>query len=64
MARRKPIEAPEAVQKLLDQYEGNHVRAIEDLIAHVEHLEREITFASLAMSYGFSRGWKPDVGAR
>ena len=43
-------------------YHGGDVRAtIAALIADREFLAKELSFASIAMSYGFARGWQPSA---
>jgi hypothetical protein len=52
------------VDKVLAVYAGDHRAAIEALLADRAYLERELAFASLAMSFGFARGWRPAAGER
>jgi hypothetical protein len=49
---------------VLAVYAGDHRAAIEALLADRAYLERELAFASLAMSFGFARGWRPAAGER
>lgn len=49
-------------ESVLALFDGDAKAAIEALIADRAFLVRELDYASLAMSFGFSRGWKPKVG--
>jgi hypothetical protein len=52
------------VELVLAYHNGDARAAIEALLKDRDFLIREIEYASLAMSLGFSRGWKPTVFAQ
>ncbi len=47
------------VEQVLAYYGGDVRAAIEGLLKDRDFLVKEIEYASLAMSLGFVRGWKP-----
>lgn len=47
------------VEAVLARFNGDARAALTAAIEDVTFLRREIEFARLAMSYGFSRGWRP-----
>jgi hypothetical protein len=49
------------IDEALAYHQGDVRATIAALLAEREFLLREIEYASLAMSYGFARGWKPGV---
>lgn len=49
------------IDLVLDYYNGDVRAAIEALLKDRDFLAKEIEYASLAMSFGFARGWKPTV---
>ncbi|MFC0245853.1 hypothetical protein ACFOLL_12450 [Falsochrobactrum ovis] len=49
------------VEQVLAYYNGDVRAAIEGLLKDRDFLVKEIEYASIAMSLGFSRGWKPTV---
>ena len=60
----EPVKAPDGeampgVDDILAEYRGDARAAIAALAEDVAHLERELLFASLAMGFGFARGWRP-----
>ncbi len=57
-------EATPNVDEILAEYRGDARAAIVALAADVAHLERELSFASLAMGFGFARGWRPSRSRR
>lgn len=65
----EPVKAParEAVSDvdvILAKFRGDARAAIASMAADVAHLERELSFASLAMGFGFARGWRPSRSRR
>lgn len=48
-----------SVDAVLRRFDGDAVAALAAALEDVTFLRREIEYARLAMSYGFSRGWKP-----
>lgn len=52
-------EDPMTVDIVLQRFNGDARAALTAAIEDVTFLRREIEFARLAMSYGFSRGWRP-----
>ncbi len=57
-------EAVAEVDEILVEFRGDARAAIAALAADVAHLERELSFASLAMGFGFARGWRPSRSRR
>ena len=51
------------IDEALAYHQGDVRATIAALLAEREFLLREIEYASLAMSYGFARGWKPGTGS-
>jgi hypothetical protein len=49
------------VETVLARFNGDAHAALECALSDIAHLERDLSFASLAMSYGFARGWRPSV---
>ena len=49
------------VDSVLAYYGGDVRAAIEGMLKDRDFLVKEIEYASIAMSLGFSRGWKPTV---
>ena len=52
------------VDLVLSYHQGDVRAAIEALLKDRDFLVKEIEYASLAMSFGFARGWKPTVFKR
>ncbi len=52
------------IEMVLAYYGGDVRAAIEGLLKDRDFLVKEIEYASLAMSFGFARGWKPTVFRR
>lgn len=52
------------IEMVLAYHKGDMRAAMEALLKDRDFLIKEIEYASLAMSMGFSRGWKPSVFAR
>lgn len=50
-----------AVDDVLARFDGDARAALEAALCDIAFLRKEITFASLAMSYGFARGWRPKI---
>lgn len=50
------------IEQVLAYYQGDVRAAIEGLLKDRDFLVKEIEYASLAMSFGFARGWKPSTG--
>lgn len=61
MSQPMAIHVPDddEVEEVLEAFGGDSREAIRDLLALKAFYERELEFASLALSYGFTRGWKP-----
>jgi predicted S18 family serine protease len=63
MSAAQRIEEPEAeidkAQLVLDAFAGNALAALRSVIADAEHLCVELETASLYLSTGIARGWKP-----
>lgn len=49
----------EEIDLILAYYDGDVRSAIEALLKDRDFLIKEIEYASVAMSIGFARGWKP-----
>ena len=47
------------IDEALAYHQGDVRATIAALLAEREYLLREIEYASLALSFGFARGWKP-----
>lgn len=65
----EPAKAPDGeavpeVDEILAEYRGDARAAIAALASDIAHLERELSFASLAMGFGFARGWRPSRSRR
>ncbi|EBY7415700.1 hypothetical protein D6J61_25790, partial [Salmonella enterica subsp. enterica serovar Alachua] len=54
-------EYEEEIELVLAYHKGDVRAAIQALLKDRDFLVKEIEYASLAMSLGFSRGWKPTV---
>jgi hypothetical protein len=52
------------IEMVLAYHKGDMRAAMEALLKDRDFLIKEIEYASLAMSLGFSRGWKPTVFAK
>lgn len=52
------------IEMVLAYHKGDMRAAMEALLKDRDFLIKEIEYASLAMSLGFSRGWKPTVFTR
>ncbi|ASV83172.1 hypothetical protein CES85_3950 [Ochrobactrum quorumnocens] len=52
------------IEMVLAYHKGDIRAAMEALLKDRDFLIKEIEYASLAMSLGFSRGWKPTVFAK
>lgn len=52
------------IELVLEYHKGDMRAAMEALLKDRDFLIKEIEYASLAMSLGFSRGWKPTVFTR
>lgn len=59
MPRPAPIVEPDDVDLMIIEHAGDIRAALAASMAEAAELREEITFASLAMSFGFARGWKP-----
>ncbi|MCV0394371.1 MAG: hypothetical protein K5872_15975 [Rhizobiaceae bacterium] len=53
-----------AIDDVLIRFDGDHHAALVAALSDIAHLRRELQFASLAMSYGFARGWRPSILGR
>lgn len=49
------------IEQVLSYHGGDVRAAIDALLKDRDFLVKEIEYASLAMSMGFARGWKPTV---
>ncbi|KAB2681706.1 CUE domain-containing protein [Brucella tritici] len=49
------------IELVLAYHKGDVRAAIESLLKDRDFLVKEIEYASLAMSMGFARGWKPTI---
>jgi len=49
------------IEQVLSYYNGDVRAAIEGLLKDRDFLVKEIEYASIAMSFGYSRGWKPST---
>ncbi|WP_433762640.1 hypothetical protein [Brucella anthropi] len=54
-------EYEDEIEMVLAYHKGDARAAIEALLKDRDFLVKEIEYASLAMSMGFARGWKPTV---
>jgi hypothetical protein len=50
-----------SIGAVLARFNGNAHAALECALSDIAFLQKEITYASLAMSYGFARGWRPSI---
>jgi predicted ATPase len=48
-----------SLEAILDRFNGDSRAALEAALSDIAFLRKELHFASLAMSYGFARGWTP-----
>lgn len=48
-----------SLEAILARFNGDSRAALEAALSDIVFLRKELDFASLAMSYGFARGWKP-----
>ena len=49
------------IDQVLAYHDGDVRAAIKALLSDRDFLVKEIEYASLAMSMGFARGWKPTI---
>lgn len=61
MSRPAPIIEPDDVDLMIIEHHGDVRAALETSMTEIERLREQLAFATLAMSYGFARGWKPKV---
>ncbi|MEL4373528.1 CUE domain-containing protein [Brucella cytisi] len=54
-------EYEDEIELVLAYHKGDVRAAIESLLKDQDFLVKEIEYASLAMSMGFARGWKPTM---
>lgn len=54
-------EYDDEIEMVLAYHKGDAWAAIEALLKDRDFLVKEIEYASVAMSMGFARGWKPTV---
>ncbi|WP_025089582.1 hypothetical protein [Brucella intermedia] len=54
-------EYDDEIELVLAYHKGDARAAIESLLKDRDFLVKEIEYASLAMSMGFARGWKPTI---
>lgn len=59
MPRPAPRIEPDDVDLMIIEHGGDIRAALAKSMLEVAELREELIFASLAMSYGFARGWKP-----
>lgn len=50
-----------SINAVLARFNGDAHAALECALSDIEYLQQQIRFASLAMSYGFARGWRPSI---
>lgn len=56
-----PGSAPLTADAVIEIFEGDAHAAIEALLSDRSYLVRELQYASLAMGFGFTRGWRPKI---
>lgn len=56
-----PQALPNEVSAVLTRFNGDAVAALSAALSDLRFLQRELSLASLAMSYGFARGWRPSI---
>lgn len=61
MPRPAPLVEPDDIDWMIIEHGGDVRAALETSMSEVERLREELAFATLAMSYGFARGWQPKV---
>lgn len=61
MPRPAPLVEPDDIDWMILEHGGDVRAALETSMSEVERLRKELAFATLAMSYGFARGWQPKV---
>lgn len=49
------------IEAVLARFNGDPHAALAAALDDIAYLQRELSFASLAVSYGFARGWTPMV---
>jgi hypothetical protein len=59
-----PENEPITARQVLNLYDGDALAAIDAMMADIDYLREELTVASLAMSFGFARGWQPATRQR
>lgn len=47
------------VDSMLRRFDGDAHAALRAALDDIAYLRREVEFAALAMSFGFTRGWRP-----
>lgn len=52
-------EMVEDVDSILRRFDGDAHAALRAALDDIAYLRREVEFAALAMSFGFTRGWRP-----
>lgn len=52
-------EPTDPVAEVLAVYDGDATAAILGLLHDIEYLRRQIDYAALAVSPGYTRGWRP-----
>lgn len=52
------------IEEILSYYGGDAKAAMHDMLRDRDFLLREIELASMAISPGYTRGWKPTVFAK
>ncbi|MBJ6134972.1 hypothetical protein JAU75_19195 [Ochrobactrum sp. Q0168] len=57
-------EYEDEIDLVLSYHDGDARAAIQTLLKDRDFLVKEIEYASLAMSMGFARGWKPPVSVK
>lgn len=48
-----------SIEAVLARFDGDPYAALGAAIDDISYLHKELTFASLLMSYGYARGWAP-----
>lgn len=55
------LKHDEEIDQLIAEHGGDVHAAIEQLLSEKNFLIKELEYASLAMGFGYARGWKPKM---
>jgi hypothetical protein len=58
------LEYDDDVERLIAEHNGDVHAAIAVLLSERRFLIKELEYASLAMGYGFARGWRPKMTSK